>query len=124
MDITTNIPDTLIAGLLCAAFEGGVGYWCTITGYTEPEVPRSVWGEDRIYRHVDYPLTGGAVLCEVTDEDEPERLVLDREAVERGLRLMAEKAPRHWGDFLAENYDADTGDVFVQLALLGEIVYG
>jgi len=124
MDVTTNIPESRIADLLCAGFEGGVGYWCCITGYTEPEEPRSAWGDTTIFRHVDYPLCGGAVLCEVTDEDDPETLILDRKAVERGLRLMAEKYPRHWGDFIAENEDACTGDVFIQCALLGEVVYG
>lgn len=127
MDVTMSIPKSRIADLLCYAFEGGVGYWCRIVGYREPDEPRSIWGEDTIYRHVDYPLTGGAVVCQVTEDetgDEPKTMVLDQAAVERGLRLMAEKAPRHWADFLTENEDACTGDVFVQLALLGEIVYG
>jgi hypothetical protein len=128
MDVTTNIPESRIADLLCAGFEGGVGYWCVITGYDTPDNPRSAQGDDEIFPHVDYPLCGGAVLCEahLEDEfqDEPETLTLDREAVERGLRLMAEKYPRHWADFIAENEDACTGDVFIQCALLGEVVYG
>lgn len=37
---------------------------------------------------------------------------------------MAEKWPRHFGNFISENEDAETGDVFIQLALLGDIVYG
>jgi len=124
MDVTTKVEDTRIADLLCCAFEGGVGYWCVITGYRAPAEPRSIWGEGTVYKHVDYPLTGGAVVCQVNDEDDPADLVLDREAVDRGLRLMAEKYPKHWADFISENEDAITGDVFVQCALLGEIVYG
>jgi pimeloyl-ACP methyl ester carboxylesterase len=40
------------------------------------------------------------------------------------LHLMPQVAPEHWADFLTENEDAETGDVFVQLCLLGEVVYG
>lgn len=124
--VTTSIPLTRIADLLCCGFEGGVGYWCQIVDYNEPEKPRSVWGDDRVYRHVDYPLTGGAVLCVATDDDpdEPETLTLDRAAIDRGLAAMAKDFPRHWGDFIRENEDACTGDVFIQCCLFGEVVYG
>jgi len=37
---------------------------------------------------------------------------------------MAEKYPRHFHNFLEENDDAETGDVFIQCCLFGEIVYG
>jgi len=124
INVPNSVPLARVADLLCCAFEGGVGYWCAITGYTKPAEPRSVWGDGTVYKHVDYPLTGGAVLCQVTDEDEPEKLVLDGAAIERGLKLMAEKWPRHWADFIGENEDASTGDVFVQMCLLGEVVYG
>jgi hypothetical protein len=127
MDVKTSIPESRIADLLCCGFEGGVGYWCCITGYTEPETPRSAWGDDTIFRHVDYPLCGGAVLCEVVEDEtgeEVETLTLDGDAVQRGLQTMAEKYPRHWGDFIRENEDAITGDVFIQCCLLGEVVYG
>ncbi len=121
---TIALTDAQIADLLCAAFEGGVGYWCVITGYDRPIKPRSVWGEDTVYPHVDYPLTGGSVLCQVTDEEDPPELVLDRAAIDRGLALLPTVAPKHLADILSENTDADTGDAYLQLCLLGEIVYG
>ena len=122
-----DIPDKRVADLLCCGFEGGVG-WCIITDYKAPEAPRSewrsVWGEGEIFPHVDFPLLGGAVLCELVDPCDEDELVLDRKACERGLRVMSKKYPRHWGNFLAENEDAETGDVFIQCALLGEVIYG
>jgi hypothetical protein len=42
----------------------------------------------------------------------------------KGLQTMAEKYPRHFADFVAENDDADTGDVFLQCVVLGDVVYG
>jgi len=37
---------------------------------------------------------------------------------------MAEKYPRHFANFAQEAEDAETGDVFIQCCVLGEIVYG
>jgi hypothetical protein len=128
MKVEQEIPSTRIADLLSCAFEGGTGYWCRIVGYRAPTDPRSVWGKEKIYPPADYPLAGGAVLCEVTDEgDDPERapLVLNMAAIKRGLARMANMQPsRHWAAFMAGDEDAETGDVFLQLCLLGEIVYG
>lgn len=113
-----------VAGLICTGFEGGVGYWCCITGYVEPENPRSVMEDGEVFPHIDYPLTGGAVQCVSEVEDDSPTYTLDFEAVKRGLKLMSEKYPRHFSDFMSDDYDADTGDVFIQLCLLGELVYG
>jgi len=126
VSVQQNIPEEKVAYLICAGFEGGVGYWCQIVGYDKPENVRSAMGDEdgAIFRHVDYPLTGGAVRCVETEEEDPKELVLNGEAIERGLLLMAEKHPEHFKDFIEENEDATTGDVFIQLCLLGEVVYG
>ena len=48
--------------------------------------------------------------------------VLDRDKIKAGLALLAET--RHWDDFMCENEDGTTGDVFLQLCLFGEVVFG
>jgi hypothetical protein len=122
---TVTVPHKRIAGLLCCGFEGGSNYWCQIVDYIEPPTePEETWNEDEIFPHIDYPLNGGAVICAADDDEELTDLRLDAEAIKRGLQLMALNAPRHWADFMAENEDATTGDVFLQMCLLGEIVYG
>ena len=56
---------------------------------------------------------------------EPSPVVaLDRAALERGLALMSTEQPGHFADFVSGNEDAETGDVLLQLALLGEVVFG
>lgn len=127
--VTTEIDTERLAGLLCSGFEGGVGYWCQITGYRKPAAPvPHLDGDDpdgEIYKHIDYPLCeGGAVLCRDIEDEERGTLVLDREAIKRGLALMPTKAAHQWGRFVADDYDSDTGDAFLQCCLLGEIVYG
>ena len=55
-------------------------------------------------------------------EEAPQKLDLD--AMRHGLHLMSVKYPNHFADVMDENDDADTGDVFLQLSLYGEIVFG
>lgn len=58
-------------------------------------------------------------------EDEPvQKHPLTLKAVRKGLRLMKEQYPDHWTDLVEENEDAVTGDVWLQLAVFGEVVYG
>lgn len=47
-----------------------------------------------------------------------------KESIEKGLQVMADKYPRHFNDIITENDDAETADVFVQCAVLGEVVFG
>lgn len=120
--VNVEVSDERLGDLLCCAFEGGTSYWCRIKRYENPD---DVSVE---YKHTELPLTKhGAVICiessDLPDEELPEWR-LDRAAVERGLKLLATEHPRHWGDFIAENDDADTADCFLQMCLLGEVVYG
>lgn len=136
-----EFSDEDVANLLCCGMEGGINYWARIAEYETPEhfPERSVFGDRQLFPHIDYPIAGGAVLiqehCDAADMSEDGILVdgdgkplvmhtLDREALNRGLKVMAAKYPRHFQDFLNEDADATTGDVFVQCCLFGEIVYG
>lgn len=123
VELTVNYEITTeqVEDLLSCAFEGGVGYWCMITDYEIPE------GVEVTYKHIELPLRGGAVICVESNDGETEQETpwrVDRDAIERGLRLLALKRPRDFADLVNGNMDADTGDNFLQLALFGELVYG
>ena len=45
-------------------------------------------------------------------------------SVDDWAQIMADKFPRHFANILNENDDAETGDVFLQCCLWGDIVYG
>lgn len=128
MDFTVTISDQRIAELLCCGIEGGVGYWARIVEYIKPTGELFKWcGDDSGgFPHIQYPMSeGGAVIfCDAEDEDEKPCWRLDREALIKGIKIMAEKYPIHFGDFMREHDDAETGDVFVQCCVLGEIVFG
>lgn len=78
--LTVTIPVDLkrLGDLLCSAMEGGIGYWSQIQDYEEPKKPQSDWvlldGEGIVYKYIDYPINGGAVLMKVCDDDgKPQR---------------------------------------------------
>ena len=143
------VTEQRMRDLLCTAFEGGAtNHWAyqidselrdglTIEDFrTNPddttqqgsEAARLAPGE----YHPSYqlvPFSEGCVLTildteEVDDRNLPIKYRMDRDSMKRALDLMAEKYPRHFNDFMEENDDANTGDVFLQLAYIGEVIYG
>jgi hypothetical protein len=124
-----------VSSLIVSAFEGGSNYWYLI------DFKKSVKPSDEnlwkfpddsglndgktVYHHVQWPMSAGGRLF-VTNHfgDEGEEGFLDRESIQKGLQVMAERYPKHFADFIAENDDGDTGDVFLQCAVLGQLVYG
>mgnify|MGYP001205215659 CR=1 FL=1 len=130
--IEQDIPDHRISDLLCGAFEGGSNYWYQIEEFIKPVNFDNTDPENRRIRHLSYPQNeGGAlIISTVVADGEPEygeelkTYRLDLEALSRGLRLMSINYPRHYRDFLTENDDADTSDVFLQCCLFGKTIYG
>lgn len=114
---TVNIMETRVRDLLCCALEGGSNYWYCIANYKFKE--GKGFG-DYEFAHLDVPFDGGSLLIQADDQYR----VLDEAAMIKGLNLMAKNYPKHFEDFMNEDYDANTGDVFLQLSLFGEIVYG
>lgn len=133
--------------LLTNAFEGGSNYWYRIDGYVWPvgktrkmlEAEKAATHTDSVdkmfFPHIDTALMGGSVKVRDMEGDKGV-VLLDWSLCERGLRLLLEgKGGQHHAanvvyDFLGEEgcagckTDAETGDVFLQLALWGEVIYG
>jgi len=124
----SRISNERAADLLCNAFEGGSNYWYTINGYVTPEEVAQPWGESEYHpRYISFPFSkGGAVLIGDMEDEDAEETRLDKEAIARGQKLMKsdERYSHHFADVLNETDDADTGDVFLQLCLFGEVIYG
>ena len=131
--VAINVSDKQIQNMLCNAFEGGSNYWIERTKYdygTTGLKPKDFSDGGKMQDPKDYfhplqivPITEGcAVLIKQIDEDAWVRL--DRAAIEKGCQVMAEKFPQHFADWMGENDDATTGDVFLQCCVFGELVYG
>lgn len=128
MDVTVLVSFDQISSLLCSAFEGGSNYWYLIDSYHAPGIYHFRSSVEQIYPYLDYPLNhGGFVMIETLEKDEIEGKTtwrLDQTAIEEGLKVMSKDFPKHFADILTENADAETGDVFLQCCLFGELVYG
>lgn len=112
---TFDITQQQVADLVVTAFEGGSNYWL---GDIKPFYAKTAdyaeadrYGEDMVTRVF-------------TPSEDDEEYTFDREAINRGLQIMADQYPTHFNDLREDNFDADTADVFLQCALFGEIVYG
>lgn len=125
VDCTVTIPEQTLSDLLVTAFEGGIDDWVGIIAYEKPSSILFRDGDGPKYGY--YPLNpDGAVIVSASDTTEAKflRQRLDRTAIERGLRLMAQEYRSYFSDILEDRTDATTADVLVQLALFGEIVFG
>lgn len=125
--------------LLVSALEGGSNYWYTEAHY---KLPKGTTYKDfqEGGKHTDpndyyhpleiIPFVEGCALTVLVEDfdgknnDKPKRWELDTAKMKRGLELMAEKYPHHWADFINENDDAITADVWFQLSLFGELIFG
>ena len=136
--VPVEITEQRIEDLLCGAFDGQYGSsysWAGIQGY---EYPAGKSKADFTYKAMEVALAGGKMfLFNVEDGDESnkeydaekkEKYTLTREKLIKGLEVMAAlpkgKGGHHFRDFVNENDDAITSDVFVQCCIFGEIVYG
>ena len=122
-----------VKSLLTCALEGGSNYWYDFGNKSCDRVDNATLDMadspfvDRLYTALE---RGQEVV--VYDANEPvgkrKRLgTLTEFSWRRAEKLMIEgndNMRRHLGDVLSGNEDATTGDVFFQLALMGEVVYG
>lgn len=123
---TTEVTDERVADLLVSALEGGSNFWYILTDYHAPDNYTSYRvSPDRLFPHIDYPMNlGGYLMIGDTEEPEREPIKLDRGALQKGLRTMAKKYPKQFQEFMSAEDDANTGDLFLQCCLFGELIYG
>lgn len=121
--MTVDVAEERLQDLLCNALEGGSNYWYFIEKFNYPEgqTKESLGIE---FAHIELPFKGGSLTFTVPEDEDGKGYVLDLKAIEKGVRRMAKKYPKHFGDFMEENDDACTGDCFLQCCLFGEEVYG
>lgn len=120
--VKVKVNNQRLEDLLCCALEGGSNYWYTITHYNYPPGETSETSSLE-YPHLELPFKGGSVIIEDQFDDFPEK-ELDMDAIEQGIQLLERLYPGLFADFIKENEDATTGDIFLQLCLYGEVIYG
>ena len=111
----TVVTTDRVADLLCCALEGGSTYWCE--AFKPDHYP-----EGTEYGHE--AVAHGAPFRVKPDGEKWIQVHNSAEVLEETLQLMANTQPNAWRDFVQENEDAITGDVFFQLLVFGEVIYG
>lgn len=120
MRVEIDFPNEIIHALLVTAQEHS-GYWCYDSNMGWADVDGELQVIDR-----DNPSVNQMEACTLWVEEYDDR---EREGtgkriqlnLQRGLQLAANKYPR----VLNENeLDAETADIFLQLAAFGELIYG
>ena len=120
---TVRIPNQKIMDMIVTAVEGGSNYWAKFV------FPKDYKQKCQNYYEIPFNDDNIAVY-----DVETEKLLgyLNSATVKVGLQLMADRKDmtgkpvpaRHFKALATDNEDAETADVFMQLAVMGEIVYG
>jgi hypothetical protein len=115
--LTIEVTEETLLSLVTSGVEGGVRYWARITvGKALPE-----------YRHyftAVFEDHAGAQWRNGHPVEPLKKYTLSVAKLMKGLQVMQKKYPYHFANVVnADNADATTGDVLIQCALLGDIVY-
>jgi hypothetical protein len=137
ISVRQYVPIKRVYDMLVDALEGGSNYWYMIQKEIEPPLPYnftdSIWNEDRkrdcnFIHTCEIPFNvGGALLIDDERADEPtlaKPVHLNLRRIKRGLAIMAKNHTSHYANWLNEEDDADTADVFLQCCIFGDVIYG
>jgi len=127
---TVSVKNERFEDLLINFFEGG-NYWLKVLFTDIANEADKNGGEFRVLKQI---MMGGTVIC-YDLEDVNEKLgELTLEKMKKALQAMAngmdlkekenEHLKSHFNNFITENDDFETADVVIQIAVMGEIVFG
>ena len=128
-DFTTNHEN--LVNLLSVATYGN--YWPVIKAYksdkdkglfNDCECREDKWAKALMYGKGVAVYDNYEMDSELNEGELPTKYHLTMDNVQKGLELMRDEYPRHYADLMEEEDDAITGDVWLQLAVFGELIYG
>jgi hypothetical protein len=122
-NISITVPLVIALTSAFDSMYGGCNYWMSIS---KVEYAAGKSKDDYEYPSIQAVLDGGKVT--IHDQEDNKKLTLTYDKLIKGLEVMANlkagEGGHHFPNFMAENDDAETADVFVQCCLFGKIVYG
>ena len=113
--------------ILCSCFEGGCGYWCCVDNGT------IVWDDarERLYESGNtdptiedvmfYILTHKGTI-HLIDQEEDDKYYLSIDEFFKGIGMSIENGS--WDGTDVCDVDGEVGDVIIQYALFGKLIYG
>ena len=109
--------------LLVTALEGGSNYWYYIKSLEMIwDTPSNQPTSSRIYQAV----MNNGVEIEIHDiDDQDEKLgVISKEGILTALDKMKDLVPHEYENIWDDAWDAASADVWFQIVVMGEVVYG
>lgn len=111
--IRAEVPIRMIEDTLVSAFEGGSSYWADI------HISRKGMS------YLDLVKSKMVTIFDLeADPKREKKYVLTIADLKKSLQVMANAYPHYFYDLVTEEGDSTTGDVFLQCAIFGKIVYG
>lgn len=129
--VAVDVPVKSVLDVIITAAEYACAYWAVIVAASE--LPANLSYYERFFNiatdgWIDFSLLEemetSSLGFGLTQKIGTKTMRLNNNTIQNGLKLMANKYPRHFGDLMCNNHDADTADVFLQCCLLGDIIYG
>lgn len=111
-----NLNKQDIIDLFVTALEGGSNYW-----YYIPTLPNNIKSSEQIGEHI---LKGGYIVFHDAENQNEILGTVDMDAILEAINTLKEKYPDVWENILLESADANDADVFLQICVMGEVVFG
>lgn len=115
-----EITDQMIEDLIVTAFEGGSNYWMEWEVSSKRKDVK--WDSNNYAKQI----VDGDIELDIFDVEDDGDLLgkLNMECIKTGLIKMGESYPVALFNIINESWDANDADIFMQLVVLGDIVYG
>jgi hypothetical protein len=131
--VTIDVPAQRIAEIMTMAIEGNpmTRSWCAGVSLTSnaPDYLAgetvAAWYERPSVFESDFKFQ----VKEILDQRKPPNSdnikvhVVDLNKISTGIGILSKKYAHHFRDFIADNADVCTADVFLQCVALGDIIY-
>jgi hypothetical protein len=114
---TIEIRPEVVFDLLVCAFEGGSNYWYDDLEPLKRDSTKSSASEC-FYEDL---MTHGFKL---SDKETGKKYKITPTKLRKGVIAFSEQEPKHFSDAMEECTDATTGDVFLQIVVFGDVIYG
>jgi hypothetical protein len=123
--------------LIITAIEGGSNYWYWLNDVAYDIIDKykcikkdfhdDLFSETFSEAILTAVVAGEKIPVSISDIEENKEEILgylSKESIEKGEQIMYEKYPKFFADILNESWDAETADIWFQLCIMGELVFG
>lgn len=134
--VTKTVTKRQVQNLLVGLFENGCSSW--FLGVQARRLPDNLMRSDfkeggkmqdpdcYFHPYQIIPVTEGCALALTVENplsDKPLKFWMGPAEIRKGVEVMASKYPRHFQDWMEENDDAITSDIFGQCIVYGEEIF-